>query len=84
MQTDILSVTGMTCGGCTTKLSNALRASAGVSDVVVALASGEVSVRYDEHLTSPKQLNAVIVGTGFGVDGVAATNGHDPRPDCCG
>jgi hypothetical protein len=29
MQTELMSVTGMQCGGCTTKLSDALRASAG-------------------------------------------------------
>jgi copper chaperone CopZ len=84
METDMTSVTGMKCGGCTTKLSNALRSSPGVCDVQISLASGEVSVRYDEHLTSPKLLNAVITRTGFGVAGIAATNGHDARPDCCG
>jgi copper chaperone len=79
-----MSVTGMKCGGCTTKLSVALNAAAGVTDVQISLASGEVSVRYDEQLTTPERLNAVVIGTGFGVAGVAATSGHDPRPDCCG
>jgi hypothetical protein len=43
-----------------------------------------VTVRYDERYTSPPALKAVIVSTGYGVDGIAATNGHDPRPDYCG
>jgi copper chaperone CopZ len=58
-------VTGMQCGGCTTKLSVALYASEGVSDVQISLASGEVSVRYDQQLTTPTRLNGVVIRTGF-------------------
>jgi copper chaperone len=84
MQTEMMNVTGMQCGGCQTKMSLALNGSAGVEDVQVSLASGQVTVRYDERLTSPPQLKAVVIRAGFGVDGVAATNGHDPRSDHCG
>jgi copper chaperone CopZ len=84
MQTASMFVTGMQCGGCPIKLSGALKEANGVTDVQVSLASGEVTVRYDERYTSPADLKAVIVGTGFGVDGIAATNGHDPRPNYCG
>jgi hypothetical protein len=49
-----------------------------------ALQYETVTVRYDENLTSPPRLKAAVVNTGFGVDGVSATKGHDPRPDCCG
>jgi copper chaperone CopZ len=74
----------MQCGGCPIKLSRALNEANGVTDVQVSLASGEVTVRYDERYTSTSDLKAVIVSTGFGVDGTAATNGHDPRPNYCG
>jgi copper chaperone CopZ len=84
MQTETMTVTGMLCGGCPIKLSRALRAVAGVEDVQISLASGEVTVRYDERHISPPQLKAIVIRTGFGVDGIAATNGHDPRPDYCG
>jgi copper chaperone len=84
MQTELMNVTGMKCGGCPIKLSLALSAMTGVGDVQVSLASGEVTVRYDEDHTSPPQLRAMVVSTGFGVGGVEATNGHDPRPDHCG
>ncbi|MEO7206299.1 MAG: heavy-metal-associated domain-containing protein [Steroidobacteraceae bacterium] len=73
-------VTGMVCGGCTNKLSRALNEVVGVEDVQVSLASGEVTVRFDERVTSPHRLSAAVVGTGFGVDGIPATNGHDPNP----
>ncbi len=53
-------------------------------DVQISLASGDVSVRYDEAQTSPSALNEAVIRTGFGVDGIAATNGHDPRPNHCG
>jgi copper chaperone CopZ len=84
MQTDMMNVTGMQCGGCVTKLSNALGAEPGVNDVQISLASGEVSVRYDEKVTSPASLTERVIHAGFGTAGMDATNGHDPRPDQCG
>ena len=33
MQTEILKVTGMTCGGCTSTVTHALKAMPGVDDV---------------------------------------------------
>jgi len=84
MQTDTLFVTGMQCGGCPIKLSLALRQVPGVDNVQISLASGEVTIVYDDTLTSPAALLETIIRTGFGAEGVAATNGHDPRPDHCG
>jgi copper chaperone CopZ len=62
----------------------ALRKSVGVEDVQISLASGEVTVRYNELRTLPSHLKDVIIRTGFGVDDIAATTGHDPKPDHCG
>ncbi len=84
MQTEMLNVTGMRCGGCVTKLSNALGAVPGVDDVQISLASGEVTVRYDERVTSPAALTERVIDTGYGTAGMDATNGHDPRPDQAG
>lgn len=84
MQTDSIKVNGMQCGGCVTKISLALKSVTGVEDVQVSLASGQVTVRYDEQLTSPQQLEAAVINSGFGVNGMNATNGHDPRPNACG
>jgi copper chaperone CopZ len=74
----------MVCGGCTIKLAYALRQDAGVDDVQISLASGEVTVVYDESRTTPPALEEIVIRAGFGVHGVAATNGHDPRPNQCG
>jgi copper chaperone CopZ len=84
MQTETILVTGMKCGGCPTKIALALNQMTSVTDVQVSLASCEVTARYEEGQTSLTELKAVVVKAGFGVDGIAATNGHDPRPDHCG
>jgi len=68
MQTEHLKVTGLTCGGCVNSLTNALKAVAGVSDVKVALSTGETSVQYDEHATSPAQLRLAIENAGFAAE----------------
>ena len=84
MQTDGFFVTGMQCGGCTNKLSLALRMLSGVDDVQVSLASGEVTVVFDPARVSPAQIQKTVISTGFGTAGILATSGHDPRPDHCG
>jgi copper chaperone CopZ len=84
MQSDTLIVTGMQCGGCVNKLALALNRIVGVGDVQISLASGEVTVRYDEAQTSPSALNEAVIRSGFGVAGMAATNGHDPDRNNCG
>jgi len=55
MRTELLKVTGMTCGGCTSTVTHALQAVTGVGDVSVSLSAGEAAVQYDERLTSPEQ-----------------------------
>jgi copper chaperone CopZ len=44
MQTDSMTVSGMQCGGCVTKISQTLKSVTGVEDVQVSLASGRVTV----------------------------------------
>lgn len=70
MQTEVLKVTGMTCGGCVNSLTQALKSVAGVSDVNVLLATGEASVQYDEHVTSPEQLKLAVINAGYGIEAV--------------
>lgn len=84
MQTETMQVTGLMCGGCINKLSLALNETIGVSDVQASLASGEVTVRYDEHQLSIVELEKVVTRTGFGVAGSPPTNGHDPCPSHSG
>ena len=84
MQTEHMNVTGMTCGGCTSKVSQALKAVAGVGDVDVSLTEGEATVQYDEHLTSPDQLKSAVKGAGYGVGAANAASGGKTRGGCCG
>ena len=83
MQTQTLSVTGMTCDGCTSKVAHALNAISGVREVVVSLQTGEAAVRYDEHLTGTSQLESAVKGAGYGVN--LAHNDHAARSGggCC-
>ena len=86
MQTEHLKVTGMTCGGCTSNVTNALNAVKGVDDVTVSLAAGEAVVQYDERLTSAERLKAAVTGAGYGVDdGNAPAKSQGKRCGCgCG
>lgn len=72
MQTEILKVTGMTCGGCANTVTRALVAIDGVHNVNVTLSAGkatsEVSVQYDEQFTSPDYLKLAVKEAGFGID----------------
>ena len=69
MQTERLMVTGMTCGGCTSKVSRALNAVSGVDHVKVSLAAGDATVRFNEQLTSVDQLKSAVKNAGYSVDG---------------
>ena len=82
MQTELLKVTGMTCGGCTSKVTHALKTVPGVNDVKVSLSAGEAAVQYDERLTSPDQLKLAVEGAGYDV-GVNATHSHNSKGGCC-
>ena len=80
MQTEHMNVTGMTCGGCTSNVTRALKAIAGVGDVEVSLSTGEATVQYDERRISPGQLKSAVEGAGYGVN-----TGQKPQAKggCC-
>ena len=84
MQTELLKVTGMTCGGCTSNVTHALKAITGVGDVKVSLSAGEATVQYDEQLTSPDQLESAVKGAGYGVDATHGAPGRQSKGGCCG
>jgi copper chaperone len=67
VQTELFKVTGMTCGGCISSVTQALKAVSGVSEVDVSLAAGEATVKFDERLTSPEKLKSAVKGAGYGV-----------------
>ncbi|MEQ1934494.1 MAG: heavy-metal-associated domain-containing protein [Fimbriimonadaceae bacterium] len=84
MKTEHLKVTGMTCSGCISSVTQALKAVSGVSDVNVSLAAGEATVQFDERLTSPEQLKSAVKGAGYGVDRPNTTQRHQGKGSCCG
>ena len=73
----------MTCGGCVSKVSQALKALDGVASVKVSLSAGEATVRFDEHLTTADQLNAVVTGAGYAVDGTNTPEKLRAKGGCC-
>lgn len=78
MRTEILNVTGMTCGGCTSAVAKALKATKGVKEVVVDLQQGQATVQFDESMASTDDLRAAVEQAGFGVADRAGSGG------CCG
>lgn len=83
MQTVNLPITGMTCGGCTSKVSRALEALAGVGNVDVALSSGQATVQYDENVTSVAQLKSAVTAAGFGVGADEGAQRSPSKGGCC-
>ena len=83
MQTEQIAVTGMTCGGCTGKVTRALKAVTGVSEVDVSLPKGEATVEFDEKLTTSAQLKSAVQNAGYGV---VRTGTAPPAKgkSCCG
>jgi copper chaperone CopZ len=84
MQRELIKVTGMTCGGCTGKVTRALQAVPGVGDVNVSLALGEATVHYDDTVSSPGQLKAAVEGAGFGADVKNVAQVTQSKGGCCG
>jgi copper chaperone len=83
MRTELLKVSGMTCGGCTSNVTEALKAVSGVDEVNVSLSSGEAMVKYDEALTSPEILRSAVARAGYGVDAGAVANAPMAKGGCC-
>lgn len=83
MQTEVLKVTGMSCGGCVSNVTQALKAITGVSDVQVSLAAGEVTVQFDEQLVSPDQLKSAVQRAGYNVDATKSGCKPQGKGGCC-
>jgi copper chaperone len=63
----ILTVTGMTCGGCVNSVQKVLAALPGVQGVDVTLTPGQARVVYDPSKTDRAALAQAVVDAGFGV-----------------
>ena len=84
MQTELLKVSGMTCGGCVSSVTHALQAVTGVGEVKVSLSAGEAEVQFDERLTSPENLKSAVTNAGYEVDAADANQKSTGKGCCCG
>lgn len=83
MQTETMNVTGMTCGGCVSKLTKALTAVPGVGHVDVSL-PGKASVDFNENLTSREHLHSAVKNAGYGIEVGAKEAAGSTKGGCCG
>ncbi len=67
IETVILTVTDMKCGGCETNITGKLEAINGVMSVKASFKEKVVSVEYDAEKTSLDTIKGTISGAGFTV-----------------
>jgi len=61
----VLKTSGMTCGSCSEKISDALKNVKGVTHTEVDLGGGYVIIGFDDALTSPESLAQQVSKTGY-------------------
>ncbi len=82
MTTEQLNVSGMTCGGCVSKVTRALTAVPGVGNVDVSLPKHSATVTFDEGRTSIDAMRTAARSAGYDiVDAPVKTAGGGC---CCG
>ncbi len=63
----ILTITGMTCGGCVNSVTRVLQSTPGVEQASVSLVPSQASVSYDPAQTDPEKLTRAVADAGFTV-----------------
>lgn len=63
----VLTIAGMTCGGCVNSVTRVLQSTPGVKQATVSLLPSEARVSYDETSTDPIQLAKAVSEAGFTV-----------------
>lgn len=84
MNTEILKITGMSCGGCVSTVEGALKAVPGVANAKVSLADNAATVQFSERQTSQELLQTAIEKAGYGVQTVGLAAAAPARSGCCG
>lgn len=67
METLILKIKGMTCGGCVKSITNVLQPISGVSSVNVSLDQNNATIIYDPVKATVDQFKTAIEDAGFDV-----------------
>ncbi len=65
----VLTISGMTCGGCVNSVTRVLKALPGVQQVEVTLVPSQAKLMIDETLVDVPTLKKVVVEAGYGVVG---------------
>ncbi len=65
METIVLEVDGMTCGGCVRSVTNVLKALPGVSAAEVSLEKSQAKVTFDPALANAGALRAAVEEAGY-------------------
>lgn len=65
METIVLKVKGMSCGGCVKSVTSVLSALAGVDRAEVSLEKGEAVIGYDPAAVTREQMTGAIEDAGF-------------------
>ncbi len=65
METTVLKVAGMTCGGCVRSVSNVLKALPGVANAEVSLEKSEAKVTFDPAIANQAALRKAIEDAGY-------------------
>jgi copper chaperone len=68
METVIIKVNGMTCGGCVNSVRKVISAIDGVSNVDVSLDRAQAAITYDTARTKPVDFKSAIRDAGFETD----------------
>ena len=66
MQKESFNVTGMTCSACSARVERAVKKHAGTADVSVNLLTNTMTLSYDEGVTTPAAIIAVVEDAGYG------------------
>jgi Co/Zn/Cd efflux system component/copper chaperone CopZ len=72
-------VTGMDCSSCAAKIERATRAVAGVEDVRVSIASGEMNVTVDNQARRLADIERAVTGLGYQLARLDAGNDEDGK-----
>ncbi len=68
METIVLRVGGMTCGGCVNSVRKVLAAIDGVNKVDVSLERAQATVVYDASRSTPADFKSAVIDAGFETD----------------
>ena len=80
----VISLPTIVCGQCVTKIEKALNEVDGVSDYKVDLDNKNVTITYDNSVTSLEKLENAITKAGYDAnDKIADTEVYDRLPGCC-